>query len=61
MLHGNNLTSLHSHVPVEILPAEYGGAAGNFNNKSWYMELLSQEKYFQQLRNYGYKTEDISG
>lgn len=58
ILHGNNMTSLHSFIPPEILPVEYGGSAGSFNNKSWYMDMLSDEDYFKNLKRYGYKTED---
>lgn len=51
------MSSLHSFIPAEILPLEYGGTAGNFNNKSWYMELLSEENYFRKLKRFGYNTE----
>lgn len=51
------MSSLHSFIPAEILPLEYGGTAGNFNNKSWYIELLSAENYFRNLKSFGYKTQ----
>lgn len=56
-LHGNDLGALQAFFPGDILPNEYGGTAGNFDNKSWYMELLADEEYFKSLQNFGYKIE----
>lgn len=56
-MHGTDLTSLHALVNPEVLPIEYGGVNGNFNNKEWYVNLLSDEEYFKNQVKYGYKTE----
>jgi hypothetical protein len=34
--HGSDLTSLHEHVPKEVLPTEYGGEAGSIR-ENWGM------------------------
>lgn len=34
-LHGNNLSSLHEHLPTDILPAELGGTGPAFNPGLW--------------------------
>lgn len=60
ILHGNDLSSLLAFVPCDILPSEYNGTAGNFDNRSWYMQLLAEEEYYKHLRTYGYKV-DVEG
>ncbi|KAF2884160.1 hypothetical protein ILUMI_22019 [Ignelater luminosus] len=57
-LHGSNLSSLHAFVRPDILPMEYGGSAGLFDNRPWHLQLLSEEKYFKKLEEYGYKTDN---
>ncbi|RZC38378.1 alpha-tocopherol transfer protein-like [Asbolus verrucosus] len=54
-LHGSDVSALHGFVSVDILPSEYGGNAGNFDNRAWYMQLLSEEEYFKNLVKFGYK------
>ncbi|XP_017771839.1 PREDICTED: clavesin-1-like [Nicrophorus vespilloides] len=56
-LHGNDLTSLHAFLNTEILPLEYGGTNGTFDNRAWKMQLLKDEDYFRSLKEYGYKVE----
>ncbi|XP_033229107.1 uncharacterized protein LOC117180728 [Belonocnema kinseyi] len=34
-LHGNNLSTLHEHLPTDILPAELGGSGPAFNPGLW--------------------------
>lgn len=34
-LHGNNLSTLHDHLPTDILPAELGGTGPAFNPGLW--------------------------
>lgn len=34
-LHGNNLSTLHQHLPTDILPAELGGTGPAFNPGLW--------------------------
>ncbi|CAH1999242.1 unnamed protein product [Acanthoscelides obtectus] len=60
VMHGTDMTSLHAFIPSDILPTEYGGTAGNFNNREWYMQLLVDEQYFRDLKTYGYKDEDLT-
>ncbi|KAF5281042.1 hypothetical protein FQR65_LT14892 [Abscondita terminalis] len=57
-LHGSNYSSLHAFVNPEILPMEYGGSAGLFNNEAWRLQLLSEERYFKNLENYGYEIDN---
>ncbi|XP_076254963.1 alpha-tocopherol transfer protein-like [Rhynchophorus ferrugineus] len=56
-LHGSDIHALHGFVSVEVLPNEYGGNGGSFDNRAWYMELLANEEYFKNLQNYGYNTD----
>ncbi|XP_044751590.1 alpha-tocopherol transfer protein-like [Coccinella septempunctata] len=56
-LHGNDLSSLHAFISPDLLPKEYGGTAGNFDNRPWFMQLMSEEKYFIDQKQYGYRTE----
>ncbi|XP_018563232.2 alpha-tocopherol transfer protein-like [Anoplophora glabripennis] len=58
IVHGSDLTSLQAFVSPDILPIEYGGNAGHFDNRSWYMQLLTEEKYFEDLHKFGYITDD---
>lgn len=58
-LHGTDLSALHALITPKILPIEYGGTAGNFNNKEWYMNLLADEDYYKNQLKYGYKTVEI--
>lgn len=34
-LHGNNLSTLHQHLPLDILPSELGGTGPGFNPGLW--------------------------
>ena len=34
-VHGNNLSSLHKHLPPRLLPAQLGGERGEYNAQSW--------------------------
>lgn len=34
-MHGNNLSTLHQHLPTDILPAELGGTGPAFNPSLW--------------------------
>ncbi|KAK5646338.1 hypothetical protein RI129_004802 [Pyrocoelia pectoralis] len=57
-LHGGNLSSLHAFIRPDILPFEYGGTAGIFDNRPWHLQLLSDENYFKNLETYGYKVDN---
>ncbi|XP_076786308.1 alpha-tocopherol transfer protein-like isoform X2 [Arvicanthis niloticus] len=45
-LHGSNLNSLHTNLPRNILPKEYGGTAGELDTASWNAVLLASEEDF---------------
>lgn len=60
ILHGSDLSSLHAFISTEILPSEYGGSAGNFDNRTWYLQLLADEEYFKNVRTFGYKVDNIN-
>ncbi|KAF5300274.1 hypothetical protein FQA39_LY11131 [Lamprigera yunnana] len=57
-LHGSNYSSLHAFIAPDILPMEYGGSAGVFDNRAWQLQLLSEEKYFKRLECYGYDVDN---
>ncbi|XP_066254794.1 alpha-tocopherol transfer protein-like [Euwallacea similis] len=60
-LHGNDIEALHGFLSTDILPSEYGGEAGPFDNRGWYMKLLADEEYFKELERYGYKADEAEG
>lgn len=51
-LHGNDLNSLHKHIPQDILPAEYGGTLPPFDNTQWRQRILNNQEYFVKLETY---------
>lgn len=59
-LHGSDIEGLHAFVPSELLPSEYGGETGPFDNRGWYMRLLANEEYFKNLETFGYKQDSAS-
>ncbi|KAG8192971.1 hypothetical protein JTE90_028093 [Oedothorax gibbosus] len=52
--HGSNMQSLHEHIPSEILPSEYGGQLGPFDNTAFIQSLVETEETFLQSQMYGY-------
>lgn len=56
-LHGADLSGLHAFISPEVLPTEYGGIAGNFDNRPWHLQLLVDEDYFKSQLVYGYKVD----
>ena len=42
---------LHKHVDPSILPKEFGGTAGPFENTNIQNAILQFEDYFQELKN----------
>lgn len=54
--HGDNLESLHQYVSPNVLPREFGGTQGTFENENFYKSLLDSEEEFIQRNKYGYKT-----
>ncbi|XP_076306745.1 clavesin-2-like isoform X2 [Tachypleus tridentatus] len=41
-MHGNNMTTLHSHIHRDILPAELGGLGPPYHYQSWAMQLVGE-------------------
>ncbi|XP_023942656.2 clavesin-2-like [Bicyclus anynana] len=39
VLHGNNLSTLHDALPLDILPAELGGEGPSYNSEHWLQEF----------------------
>ncbi|XP_015928368.2 alpha-tocopherol transfer protein-like isoform X1 [Parasteatoda tepidariorum] len=52
--HGGNMKSLHELIPPEVLPSEYGGHLGTFDNKEFMSKLSEAEETFIQSQMYGY-------
>ena len=46
----DSLESLHDHVPKEILPEEFGGMQGNFDNSTCANRSINNKIYFTQLQ-----------
>ena len=40
-VHGNNVHTLHAHIPPRLLPAELGGEGGEYHASTWASVLLS--------------------
>ncbi|GBP16691.1 Clavesin-2 [Eumeta japonica] len=43
VLHGNNLSTLHDALPLDILPAELGGEGPSYNSERWLQEFCRGE------------------
>lgn len=43
VLHGNNLSTLHDSLPLDILPAELGGEGPSYNSERWLQEFCKGE------------------
>jgi hypothetical protein len=43
VLHGNNLSTLHDSLPLDILPAELGGEGPSYNSERWLNEFYRAE------------------
>jgi hypothetical protein len=51
-LHGNDLQSLHKHIPIECLPQEYGGLQPPFDNQIWRESIFDDQGYFERLETF---------
>ncbi|GFT26228.1 alpha-tocopherol transfer protein-like [Nephila pilipes] len=51
--HGNNLKSLHRHIPPEILP-DYLGGHLCYSNEDYISKVLEKESYMEDVNKYGY-------
>ncbi|MPC46028.1 Alpha-tocopherol transfer protein-like [Portunus trituberculatus] len=49
--HGEDLSSLHQHIPPEELPEEVGGSMGPLDNSFLVDQLLKNEEYFRATPN----------
>ncbi|GFY64679.1 alpha-tocopherol transfer protein-like [Trichonephila inaurata madagascariensis] len=54
--HGDDLKSLHQYISPSVLPSEFGGTQGTFQNENFYKSLLDSEEEFIQRNKFGYKT-----
>lgn len=54
--HGNNMSSLHTHIPVSHLPKNYGGDLPeiDYNGADWYPTMLAAEDKIKEWNTYGY-------
>ncbi|XP_065306376.1 alpha-tocopherol transfer protein-like isoform X2 [Dermacentor albipictus] len=55
-IHGSDMASLHQYLPPSILPEEYGGVHGPFDNTKYCQGLYDREDSFVQDLKYGYCT-----
>lgn len=54
-LHGEDLKSLHKHLSPAILPEEFGGDLGPFDNSTWHASILANNEWCLNQRLYGYQ------
>ncbi|CAG0898826.1 unnamed protein product [Darwinula stevensoni] len=54
--HGENLESLHQHVPKRILPCLYGGEKPTLDGSYHLQKLMDFEQWLKDLDNYGYQS-----
>ncbi|KAI4457061.1 alpha-tocopherol transfer protein-related [Holotrichia oblita] len=43
-VHGNNLSTLHNYVHVDVLPAEMGGEQASYNPEIWLKQIMQSDK-----------------
>ncbi|XP_015924935.1 alpha-tocopherol transfer protein-like [Parasteatoda tepidariorum] len=53
--HGDNMSSLHEYLPPDILPKEYGGTRGKFENSKFFDSLMESENEFIHNSKFGYR------
>lgn len=54
-VHGKDLDSLHQFLPPDILPEEFGGLRGPFDNSAFCAELYRADALFKEYNTYGYR------
>lgn len=54
-MHGRDYASLHRYLPPEILPQEFGGLKGPFDNSKFCASMYSNEDRFKLSNTYGYR------
>ncbi|GIY00208.1 alpha-tocopherol transfer protein-like [Caerostris darwini] len=52
--HGDNFSSLQQYIPADVLPTEFGGTQGTFQNEHFYSTMLDSEEEYVQRNKYGY-------
>ena len=52
ILFHDNLESLHSHVPKEILPRELGGTQGKFDNSNCSEAVYNNQLHFTRVQQF---------
>ena len=52
-MHGSDWDSLKDYIPASILPSEWGGEAGPYDNSSWKEEFLSIDQEFSPIGDEG--------
>ncbi|KAG8188117.1 hypothetical protein JTE90_029045 [Oedothorax gibbosus] len=55
MLHGSDVKPLSEYIHPSILPDEYGGTAGPFDNSNWVEILDNSTDQVLDMLNYGYQ------
>ncbi|XP_055945703.1 retinaldehyde-binding protein 1-like [Argiope bruennichi] len=54
-IHGENLKNLHKYMSPSILPQEFNGELGPFDNSWWHASILKRNDWALEQRLYGYK------
>lgn len=54
-IHGEDLKSLHKQISPAILPEEFGGQLGPFDNSHWHASILANNEWCLEQRLYGYQ------
>lgn len=52
--HGEDMSSLHQHISPDVLPKEYGGTQGDFDNRDFVAAMEENEELFKRDGDYGY-------
>uniref|UniRef100_T1IUL4 CRAL-TRIO domain-containing protein n=1 Tax=Strigamia maritima TaxID=126957 RepID=T1IUL4_STRMM len=52
--HGNDMTSMHRHICVDILPHEFGGGKPPMDNSEFVRQMLAKDDEFYANMKYGY-------
>lgn len=57
-VHGSDMSDLHKYIDRTILPEEYGGCDGVFDNKWIVDEILLRDDEVEELSHFGYGVKD---
>ncbi|XP_077989739.1 alpha-tocopherol transfer protein-like [Glandiceps talaboti] len=53
IFHGDDIGTLHKHIPSDILPSDFGGSKPPCDTTEWVNEMLAAEEAFKQNNEYG--------